>query len=215
MSPADTSGGRSRRSKNPVLLAGLGYFGDVQVVNGWGTGVAIPLLEDGRLPLGRWTATSREVEERFAGPNSGTVRQEIWTEWLRLTEALQDVVGSVPAAWLSGSFFTNKPEPGDVDSVYVVESSSVMAVLRAGGMKAQFLQAVASSRVRATFGLRVDSYVLEWVPTASPDRPVHAARYLSDRGYWDDLWSRERSTDLRKDAIPSRGYLEVILDGYV
>lgn len=176
--------------------------------------MAIPALVNGRLPLGRWATTPGEVRDAFVGPGSGAVRRAIWDDWSRLTEVMREVVGTVPAAWLSGSFLTGKEEPGDLDCVYVVESSAMLEAWR-DETQARFLYAVLTSQVKEAFGLKVDSYILEWMPTAGSGRSVGAERYLSDRGYWDDLWSRQRSTDLRQDAIPSRGYLEVILDGYV
>jgi hypothetical protein len=173
----------------------------------------IPTLLSGRLPLGRWPSYPAEVESIFASDPAQDKRREIWKDWLQLTAALRSVVGAVPAAWLSGSFFTDKVEPNDVDCLYIIESSRVVNASR-DPMRSAFLRVVASSEVMSTFGLLVDSYILEWVPTPGVNRPVGATRYLSDRGYWDDLWSRERSADARADSIPRRGYVEVILDGY-
>ena len=78
-----------------------------------------------------------------------------------------------------------------------------------------FLAVATPGAGKTTFGLRVDSFVLEWWPTAGPGRPAIAQRYLENRGYWDDLWSRRRSTDEREDSMPRVGYLEVIIDGYI
>jgi hypothetical protein len=133
---------------------------------------------------------------------------------MRLTAALQAAVGAVPAAWLSGSFLTDKVEPNDLDCVYLVESSNLAAAYSSDPRKAKFLASVAGSGVTAAFGLLVDSYILEWTPTAGVIPPVSPTSYLSGRGYWDDLWSRERSNNTRESSVPRRGYVEVILDGY-
>jgi len=155
-----------------------------------------------------------EVRDTFAGPGTSQRRRDIWTHWAQLTDVVRSVVGGVPVAWLSGSFLTDKTEPGDLDCLYIIESSRVVAAAAADPRNASFLDLVVRNQVKSVLGLMVDSFVLEWVPTPGVGRPVGPARYLADRGYWDDLWSRERSTDDREDSIPRRGYLEVVLDGY-
>lgn len=149
----------------------------------------------------------------FADDPSQARRQQVWGDWLTLTAALRSAVGAVPAAWLSGSFLTNKAEPGDVDCVYVVESSVLLAA-RVDAVRVRFLSVVARSEVKSAFGLLVDSYILEWMPKPGVGRTVAGDEYLANRGYWDELWSRERSVDAREDSVPRRGYVEVILDGY-
>jgi hypothetical protein len=172
----------------------------------------IPPLKDGRLPLGRWPSDTDEVENVFANSPADPKRGEIWRGWLQLTAALRSVV-RVPAAWLGGSFLTDKLGPNDLDCVYVVESSELASAL-SDPRRAPFVNVVAHSQVKSTFGLLVDSYILAWAPAAGVQPPVTAQDYLRLRGYWDDLWSRERSPDIRASSIPRRGYLEVILDGY-
>ena len=175
--------------------------------------MALPALVGGSLPLGRWPATTSELEAAYVSGQSAQ-RQLVWSDWLELTTALREVVGAVPAAWLSGSFLTDKAEPQDLDAVYLIEWP-VMRTVHADPQRAAFVQAVAASKVKETFGLSVDSYILEWWPTAGTLPRPWASRYRDQRGYWDDLWSRQRSTDLRQDAMPRRGYVEVILDGYI
>jgi hypothetical protein len=113
---------------------------------------------------------------------------------------------------MSGSFLTNKPDPNDVDCVYVIDHEAWQKGLHTPA--AGFLLAVAQSDVKSLFGLHVDSYVLEWVPTAGATPTAAAQPYHMARGYWDDLWVRQRDLNPRLDAIPRRGYLEVMLDGY-
>jgi hypothetical protein len=172
-----------------------------------------PPLVNGKLPLGRWPATIDEIESTFVASLSDR-RQKIWKDWLDLTEAVRDAVTAVPAAWIGGSFLTGKDEPKDIDCVYVIEISAVLGA-RVDPERAAFLQAVATKgEVERIFGLSVDSFILEWQPRAGTTRPLWSKQYLEDRGYWDDLWSRERSAEAREDSLPRRGYLEVILDGY-
>jgi hypothetical protein len=172
----------------------------------------VPPLDAGRLPLGRWAVSVSEVEAAFVTGQSAR-RQKVWGDWLTLTRALREIVDVVPAAWLGGSFLTDKDEPGDVDSVYVVEAHRLLSAKGDPG-KAQFLQVLADMKVKDVFDLDVDSFILEWVPRPGVQPAPWAAEYLGNRGYWDDLWSRERSSDTREDSVPRRGYLEVILDGF-
>lgn len=163
--------------------------------------------------MGRWVATPDEVAAAFVAGQSER-RQQVWADWLALTEAMREVVGVLPAAWLGGSFLTDKDEPNDIDSVYVVESHRVLGA-KIDARAAQFLQIVADKQVKDAFGLQVDCFILEWVPRAGTIPAPWAQEYREMRGYWDDLWSRERAADQRTESLPLRGYLEVILDGYI
>lgn len=167
---------------------------------------------DGLLPLGRWVATVDEVHGAFVAGKSAK-RGEVWNDWLELTAALRELV-HIPAAWLSGSLLSDKDEPGDVDSVYIAEWAHILR-LRGDADAAGFIEAVSRSRVKEYFQLQVDSFILEWFPMAGTQRHRFSSSYHQDRGYWDDLWTRQRSNDLRLDALPRRGYVEVILDGYI
>lgn len=67
-------------------------------------------------------------------------------------------------------------------------------------------------------GLRIDSYVVAWIYHPGADLPVEAQEPLMSRGYWDDLWQRQRhgANDAvhPDDGLPARGFVEVILDGF-
>jgi hypothetical protein len=175
--------------------------------------MALPNLVDGQLPLGRWPATVSEVEATFVTGLHPT-RQKIWHDWLHLNTAMQQAVIHVAGAWLGGSFLTDKTEPGDIDCLYIVEWPILWAARR-DTQRAQFLEVVAKAGAKTVFQLDVDSFILEWAPTSGVSRASHKRMYLEDRGYWDELWSRHRSTVPRDDALPRRGYVEVIFDGYV
>lgn len=177
--------------------------------------MAIPTLNGDHLPEGRWVCTPDEVATAFVPEDPTDIRHQIWSEWLSLTKAVQDLTGQIAACWLSGSFFTTKPDPSDIDCLYVIDADRLDVVRRDPDQrKAWFLQLASTGQIKGNFPLRVDSYILEWVPTPGSDAPAHAHGYLSMRGYWDDLWVRIKDADQRLEAIPRRGYLEVILDGY-
>lgn len=154
--------------------------------------------------------------ERFKG---SATRREIWEHWLSVVEATRELVGEVCCAWLAGSFTTVKLDPEDIDAVFVIESTRVDRVMAGADDRAQLLTHIARSEL-GNLGLRVDSYLLAWVvnPEPAPMTP-EANRYMLNRGYWDDFWQRVRSGEkgdppCRRDALPLRGYLEVILDGF-
>ncbi|MGH3241631.1 MAG: DUF6932 family protein, partial [Spirillospora sp.] len=181
------------------------------------TAVTPPQLVDGQLPPGRWVCTVEEVESSYVMGQPGE-REAIWSEWRRLTSALRQVVGEVPACWLSGSFFSARPDPVDLDCVYLVDTMRIQnATTNAAASDPRalgFLSATATGRIKGAYGMRVDSYILEWTPTLGTDPEPETKQYLEARGYWDDLWSRGHDADRRLDSVPRRGYLEVIIDGY-
>nr|WP_245843054.1 hypothetical protein [Mycolicibacterium vulneris] len=170
------------------------------------------------LPVGRFPATVGEIEARFVDGKSNR-RAEVWSDWQKATTILRQHV-EICAVWLSGSFFTSKDEPDDIDSVYWAEDVKLnTAALQPAsaqviGMFAQ------KDAVRNTVGLRVDTFVVPWncCPDTSVATPV-TWEYWRGRGHWDDFWSRIRTGPkgapaVRTDALPRRGYLEVIVDGF-
>lgn len=174
-----------------------------------------PGLVSGSLPMGRWTVTEAEAKA-LCGTPDGKLREEIWQEWETLTAAVRSCVGEVAACWLGGSFFTSKAAPADLDCVYVIDNV-LLANARTDANRAAFLQIVATKdAVKTQFHLRLDTFILDWMPHPGVDPgTVYRQRdYLAMRGYWDDLWCRMRDPIPRLEAIPRRGYLEVILDGY-
>ena len=78
-----------------------------------------------------------------------------------------------------------------------------------------------SPRPGGALNVRVDAYLLGWRQLISPDpghNPDHSFYYVM-RGYWDDWWMRLRNQagagqPIDLEALPRRGYVEVILDGY-
>lgn len=171
-------------------------------------------VQSGALPSGRYRVTREQMQERFT---STPRRAELWDHWTTATELLQSHV-QVCAAWIGGSYLTSKPEPGDIDCVYIIDSHHIET---ATGEARQVLEAFArQSVIRQVFGLELDTFILEWRASATPLRSNPEVRsYHQVRGYWDDLWSKMRSAHKgaepkRLDSHPRRGYVEVILDGY-
>lgn len=169
----------------------------------------------GALPMGRHHASMEEAESYSTIGDAG-LRRELWAEFEQLTDHVRAAVGRVPAAWLSGSFFSTKERPGDIDVLYLLHRQELEDVTDNDGRTLLGLLAQGGA-VKEALGLRVDAYVLPWWPRTGVNRGTagdRPKRYLENRGYWDDLWCRLRDTNSSLEKIPRRGYLEVIIDGY-
>ena len=173
----------------------------------------LPALENGVIPHGRWRVTIEEAQASVEWGNS-SYRQAIWSEWETLTAALKQAVGTVPACWMGGSFFTDKEQPGDIDCLYLIEDVALERAFH-DPTKKLFVNAILGGRAK-NMGLRVDAYVLPWVAFGGTQPDATAEEAMQLRGYWDYFWSKMRPVpgDPRSGALPRRGYLEVILDDF-
>lgn len=153
-------------------------------------------------------------DPRFA---SSKRRPLIWSNWLDANAMVSSVI-PILCMWVSGSFLTSKPEPDDVDCVYWVDDQHLPDV-NSDPTRARLLQSIAQGGLQAQ-GINVDAFVLPWhMFHGSPTDP-DSLGYLRNRGYWDDLWLRRRSgpkgaPSVRSDSFPRRGYLEVMVNGWV
>jgi hypothetical protein len=163
----------------------------------------IPALVEatGALPLGRYPATLDEVASRYA---TNDRRRKIWADFLKSTGMVR-ALATIHSVWLSGSYLTGKDQPGDIDTVYWVTANDPRAM--------QALVLMTRQHALKTSGLDVDFYALPYEPTPG-HRSVGQRQYSEARGYWDDLWSRIKSTNPDIEKLIRRGYLEVIIDGY-
>ena len=175
----------------------------------------IPGLDDrGLLPPGRYRATTEEVETTFiSAPAYGasTTRRVVWDDFLHLVELLRAKHVRLPAAFLGGSFTSSDVDPSDVDVTLLYDSSKIQSQ----ALYAEILRI--TDDPKGNLGLQVDAFTIPWWPEGD-DRMMRSA-YLCDRGRWDDFWQRhvpksERFPPQRAHAMPVRGYLEVLLDGY-
>ena len=182
----------------------------------------LPAFESatGALPVGRYPTTLAEIQAAYVdAPElaASTTRAEIWSHFESATTELRRIV-PVAYVWVAGSFITTKVDPDDIDVVYWCEDRLVDLV--SNFRDKQILEFFAKNEVRGRTGLRVDTRYGRWHVHPDADRIPTAQHqsYSQTRGYWDDFWLRSRSgakTDprVREDALPRRGYLEVILDG--
>ncbi|OBH55023.1 hypothetical protein A5687_03350 [Mycobacterium mantenii] len=172
----------------------------------------------GALPVGRYLTTADEIHSRFVD-NKSARRQEVWDDWNKATTLLNSHL-PICAVWLSGSFLTQKDEPDDVDCVYWAEDTEIDRA-RTNPISATIIDVFAQKdALRSLVGLRVDTFVVPWNCCSDlANATIATASYFQNRGHWDDFWQRMRSggkgaAAVREDALPRRGYLEVILDGF-
>lgn len=170
------------------------------------------------IPIGRHPATVAEVRQLLGSLPNPKLRLEILGEWEQMVALFRADVGPLAACWLSGSLFTDKPDPGDIDALFIAHHKMLDAVT-SGSDGHRLVGLMRSWQVKSTLKIRVDAPILVWWPRPGPRRGADVTRlkdYLETRGYWDDLWSREKNTlEPRLDSLIRRGYLEVIIDGYV
>lgn len=174
---------------------------------------------NGALPPGRYRATKDQVRARFVD-GRGAQRVRLWRDWQSTTNLLTRHV-RVNAAWLYGPFLSEAADPAVVHCVYWAEDlelgkaeldPTVKSLLRAYALPGQ---------VRRLVGVQVDTQLAHWHCQPNPQvRDDYYAQYLSRRGYVDDLLQRIASDPLgmsraREDALPRRGYVEVIIDDYI
>lgn len=144
-------------------------------------------------------------------------RQDLLQELEEFFAAVRLVV-PICAAWISGSYLTDKDDPADVDVVLVFNEDDINGLTDPAHRR--LVTRPGLQRLATVRNLRVDPFALIW--RARPDPAAITppdSRYLMNRGYWDDFWLRMRTvpkgaTPTRACALPRRGYVEVILDGY-
>ncbi len=159
-----------------------------------------------------------EIQEKFVTtvePVPGR-RAQIWSDFQRATSAIQSVT-PVAAAWIGGSFVSSKAHPSDIDVVYLVRANEYDAITDA--QQQSKLNIFKGEKRLMQKGLLVDSYVIDWRPRGTEKPTSHEEnKAMAHRGYWDDWLQRKpaagKPDDDPENALPRRGYLEVILDGY-
>jgi hypothetical protein len=161
------------------------------------------LLQPGRYPF-----SFDQVADHW-GFNSH--RQGLLSGFRKLLAEVRSVI-PICAVWLSGSYLSSKDLPGDLDAALVVP---VAELTNLQGNDKLLVTPLGLQLLARRINVRVDAYVLPWecIPHPDPNNADHG-RYFIARGYWDDWWMRLRSTTPTEGALPQRGYVEVIVDGY-
>lgn len=174
--------------------------------------------EHGLLPAGRYRATREEVHARFVA-GRGERRTTLWDHWELATTVLNQQV-PINAAWLHGTFFSDADQPQPVQCLYWVEDLE-LGKARLDPVSGPLLRACSKpGQVHRVVGVQVDTQLVPWHCRPDPQEPDdYYAPYLQRRGMVDDLLQRiaagpAGAARTRLDALPRRGYLEVIIDGY-
>lgn len=175
----------------------------------------IPEFElNGNLPRGRFCATVKEVQDKLVQGSAfaaSTRRDMVWADFLTVVDLIKRKRVRVPAALIGGGFVTSALDPEDVDAAILIDVSRITS----RDTLTAVLKIVHDPKAQ---GLQVDAFLIQWYPdgTEAGGNPS----YCTERGKWDDFWQRDvakadRGRPERRHAMPVRGYLEVILDGYV
>lgn len=173
---------------------------------------------DGVPTLGRHSVSLSDVQRAYVTApvfRSSERRELLWNNFLSLTARVRIAV-PVNAVMIGGSFTTWKQTPADIDAVFVIDKRHLARLSDQNDIK--MLTSLSSGGGKKIRELGIDSYTLDWeaIPRTIKDNPAHRD-YLVSRGYWDD-WLQRSSSKIEEPneghAVPRRGYLEVIIDGY-
>lgn len=176
--------------------------------------LVIPAFDaTGRLPRGRWVTDVNEVHQAFVDAPQfagSSTRSEVWRKFQTALTAVRKRRTPIPAAFMSGSFISNVLDPGDIDAAVIVDVSEANPITL--GVLTRLFDGF-----RDPFKLDLDLFMIQWSPDGSQDG--QSPPYHWQRGKWDDFWQRyvpkpERPKQVRAHAMPVRGYLEVVIDGY-
>jgi hypothetical protein len=196
------------QSRAELTRPGMIRFRDITVL-----AMIPPFTKEGLLPRGRFVATIDEVEESFVKADhfrGSATRQQVWDDFLALVELLRRKRARMPAAFLGGSFTSDVLDPSDVDTSVLIDQTRISSPKTWDDL-------AKIARGAKPAGLKLDAFLINWRPEG--DQSPESLAYHRSRGMWDDWWQRhvpkpDRLPPLRHHAMPLRGYLEVIVDGY-
>ena len=162
------------------------------------------------LLLGRYSCAFDEIRERYV-PEGDENRAAIWDAFLKTVNLVKETVGSLAEVWIGGSFITDEGHPHDIDVVFFFKEGQIESV----GKEGAFVLNVLARRLDLVQRLdsRADGYLVVVQPTKLDGDDLHG--WTSQRGYWDQFWSKARfKDDDVRWLYPAAGYLEVVVDGY-
>lgn len=188
--------------------------------------MGVPVFEtSGLLPHGRFACDMDEFERVFvlgALFSQSTTRKNIFGDFRTALNVVEAIAPSiVERVWIGGGFTSDKPDPSDLDATFLLNANVHDSL---DEMARERLEALLTHGGFKALDLSVDGFMLVRREVANPwtsDGGVrsNATPYLVRRGAWDDWWSRDRvhgTADEKpkvEDAVPRRGYVEVMIDG--
>lgn len=173
---------------------------------------------EGAPTLGRHAVSLSDVQTAYVTApifRHSQRRELIWKNFLCLTARIRKAV-PINAVMIGGSFTTWKQSPSDIDVVFVLDKRHRTKLSDQNDRKLLTLLGSGGGTKIRSWG--IDSYTLDWeaIPRTTKENPAHFS-YLVSRGYWDDWLQRNGNKNEEPNAghaVPRRGYLEVIIDGY-
>ena len=163
------------------------------------------------LPYGRYLASMDEAKSRFA-PETDANRLAIWEEFCKHAALARSAFGKVAGVWIGGSFITSEEVPHDIDVVYFVTEEAYKNAVNT--QQGRFVISLLLQKQVLPDGMKpkVDAYLV----TVPPTQYVNdRSDYMSNRGYWDQFWSKTRFENGNERWLyPAAGYLQVVIDGY-
>ncbi|MGD7001357.1 DUF6932 family protein [Corynebacterium halotolerans] len=144
-------------------------------------------------------------------------RHELVNELESLINIVKDPIG-IRAAWIGGSFLTEKDHPDDIDVTFILDGTKVENIPEDSVGLRKLITAPGLKDLANRRGLRIDPYVVVWKPAIKGLTP-DTDDYHRWRGYWDDFWQRQRQGEKESEpdlswTLPRQGYVEVIVNGY-
>ncbi|MFJ1510901.1 hypothetical protein AAIG35_04200 [Cellulosimicrobium funkei] len=150
---------------------------------------------------------------------SSDTRLQVFEDWLQAKAMIDQLSPDlIEAAWIGGSFVTNRRDPDDMDSLFLINQEAFEA-LPSNTARTKVMAFNKKGRLREKTGLRVEAFVLVRQPHANPWQGGGVAASCQEdfalRGAWDDWWLRVRlggkdDPPTIEEAEPVRGYLEVL-----
>lgn len=180
---------------------------------------------EGHLPLGRYSCSLNDFEDAFVTAamfEKSESRTNLFADLLAAIEMLNRLSEElVESIWCGGGFASAKLDPSDIDVTFILNRRALELLPETDRARLKKVQ------LRGGFkqiGIRVDGFFMTRDVIPNPwsgqgNVTEEASPYLTRRGAWDDWWGRSRvvgtpeGKPLLADAIPRRGYVEVIIGG--
>lgn len=204
-----------------AALASYDAGGDWRIMGG-GLAVEHASLLDattGLVPPGRHAITLSDVYDTLVQApqfSNSTTRKELWSEWEHHRLIITAYTGEIERIWLAGSFASNKLNPPDIDTTYLIRAE---VFDRLNGEDLEMLADATDKSWCIEHDMRIDPYLIR-MPENLPFRNLTPSTFntktsdsFRDIGLYDEVWQRVHPSLLGENETTSarRGYVEVLL----